>query len=161
MPQKSFLNFFQNFGRNIKAIFSGGNLLLQLIAIALTYFLVTSGFDWGYAQSTAAIAKNVFLFPAFILGGIFPLIIPLVIYFVGRIRKSAELLVTAYALGQSALLGSLISSLYKAFTGRAHPEVFSAGPLIDLTKNFNFGFFREGIFWGWPSSHTSASTVRS
>ena len=46
----------------------------------------------------------------------------------------------------------LISSAYKAITGRAHPaHVVGA----DISHVFQFGFLRGGVFWGWPSSHTT------
>jgi len=27
--------------------------------------------------------------------------------------------------------------------------------LVDISRSFQFGFLRHGIFWGWPSSHTT------
>ncbi|HZT35360.1 MAG TPA: phosphatase PAP2 family protein, partial [Nitrososphaera sp.] len=63
-------------------------------------------------------------------------------------------------LGQSALLGWLISSFYKAFTGRVPPpHIFgqSLGALADISNQFQFGFLKGGIFWGWPSSHTTVA----
>jgi len=41
---------------------------------------------------------------------------------------------------------------YKAITGRAHPL---RGVSTDLTHVFRFGLLRGGVFWGWPSSHTT------
>ena len=68
---------------------------------------------------------------------------------------------------QAAFLGWLISSIYKAFTGRAHPELLAKNVLDvgtvflngtqDITHQFQFGFLRGGIFWGWPSSHTAVA----
>jgi membrane-associated phospholipid phosphatase len=26
-----------------------------------------------------------------------------------------------------------------------------------MSRQFNFGFFEHGIFWGWPSSHTTVA----
>ena len=26
---------------------------------------------------------------------------------------------------------------------------------MELSRNFNFGFLKHGMFWGWPSSHTT------
>jgi membrane-associated phospholipid phosphatase len=26
---------------------------------------------------------------------------------------------------------------------------------VDLSHDFRFGFLRGGVFWGWPSSHTT------
>jgi membrane-associated phospholipid phosphatase len=61
-----------------------------------------------------------------------------------------------WAIGQAELIGSLVSSAYKAFTGRIHPVLsFSTDPGPDLSHGFRFGFLRGGVFWGWPSSHTT------
>jgi membrane-associated phospholipid phosphatase len=71
-------------------------------------------------------------------------------------RQSFTLTNTAWAVGQAGLLGLAISSLYKFFTGRVPPEVLSQG-LTDISRNFQFGFYRGGVFNGWPSSHTAAA----
>jgi membrane-associated phospholipid phosphatase len=62
--------------------------------------------------------------------------------------------VAGWAIGQAALLGYLVSIAYKAVTGRAHPS-HAAG--ADLSHVFRFGFLRGGVFWGWPSSHTTVA----
>jgi membrane-associated phospholipid phosphatase len=96
------------------------------------------------------------LFPAVIVGGILPILVPLVLIIAGWVKKSFQTLNTGYALAQAAMSGSLISSFYKAFTGRIHPPTSSAiNQLTDTSHIFHFGFLREGIFWGWPSSHTT------
>lgn len=47
-------------------------------------------------------------------------------------------------------------SFYKAFTGRIPPPYFLGhGALADTSHGFRFGFLRGGMFWGWPSSHTT------
>ena len=53
-------------------------------------------------------------------------------------------------------MGLLISSFYKALTGRPGPRHFT-GPIIDASREFRFGFLRGGVFWGWPSSHTTVA----
>ncbi len=61
---------------------------------------------------------------------------------------------TGWAVGQAALLGSLVAAAYKAVTGRAHP---SHGVGADISHVFRFGLLRGGVFWGWPSSHTTVA----
>jgi len=56
-------------------------------------------------------------------------------------------------IGQAALLGSLVSSVLKFFTGRVQPNLHDIA--INVSHSFNFGFGEHGIFWGWPSSHTA------
>ena len=69
-----------------------------------------------------------------VLGGILPIIIPLYLIFRGKILKNIRKETLGWIIGQAAIIGSLISSFYKIFTGRIQP-----------------------IFWGWPSSHTTVA----
>ena len=94
-----------------------------------------------------------FLFPAVIIGFFLPLILPIGLYLVGKIGKYKRIVLTAFALVQAEILGSLISSIYKAFTGRIQPNFRNM--TIDISHDFQFGFLRHGVFWGWPSSHTT------
>jgi membrane-associated phospholipid phosphatase len=56
------------------------------------------------------------------------------------------------AVVHAELIGALVAAAYKAITGRAHP---SHGVGADISHVFRFGFLRGGVFWGWPSSHTT------
>jgi membrane-associated phospholipid phosphatase len=94
-----------------------------------------------------------FLIPAFMLGGLLPIILPIILFISGKLRKNSEKILAGLALGQAAILGSVISSIYKTFTGRIQPDF--ANPTLDISGDFNFGFLQHGIFWGWPSSHTT------
>lgn len=145
------------FPQNIVQCFRGANLLWQLLAIALTYVLVTSGFDWFYFESTRATWFQTFGFPAAILGFFVPVLIPVGLYGIGRARKSEALKRVSAAMGQAVIVGWLISSFYKAFTGRLHPDLVSQLPSADISHIFNFGPLKNGIFWGWPSSHTTVA----
>jgi len=78
--------------------------------------------------------------------------VPLAVIATGYITRGAKSLSTGYALAQAVVLGLLISSTYKAFTGRAHPL---QNGVEDITRQFHFGLLRGGMFWGWPSSHTT------
>ncbi len=88
------------------------------------------------------------------MGFFVPFLAPLVLVILGKIRKNSYLENAGFAIAQSAILGSLISSFYKAITGRAHPAL-SQLVSEDITHIFKFGFLRAGVFWGWPSSHTT------
>ncbi len=145
---------FHNFLKNIGAIFSGKNLIWHALAIILTYILVITGFDWYYFQFFEGGKVYRFLFSAAVIGGLFPILVPITLFVIGKLKKNMTLTITAFALAQAAILGSLISSLYKAFTGRAHPDPFTT-IASDITHMFQFGFLRAGVFWGWPSSHTT------
>ena len=127
-------------------------ILWHLLFIALTFICVTSGFDWFYFCSTRSPVLREWMFPSAVIGGLVPLTLPLSLIVSGFITSQARLSLTGWAVGQAALIGSLLSSTYKAFTGRVHPEHFIGA---DLSHDFRFGWLRGGVFWGWPSSHTT------
>jgi len=150
--------FFHNILKNIKNIFWGRNLLWHLLVIALTYVFVVSGFDWFYFQATRSAALQVFFWPAVLAGAFIPLFGILLFYLISSAGKNAKLAGTALALGQAALLGLLVSDFYKFFTGRpGPPDVFGSVAAIDMTHIFHFGILRGGVFFGWPSSHTTVA----
>ncbi len=154
--------------RNIITIFSGRNLWWHALAIILTIAIVMSGGDWTYYRLTRAEIFSRLALPAIMLGTFLPVLVTLTILIVGEIRKNRRLITTAWALGQAALLGYVISCCYKAFTGRIPPpfhgfrmSAANEGSLVDSSHGFQFGFLKGGIFWGWPSSHTTVSFAMS
>ncbi|MEI8174681.1 MAG: phosphatase PAP2 family protein [bacterium] len=149
-------NIFYKFKDNLFEVFRGKNILWHFLACALTYILVVSNFDWKYFLFFNGSNTQKVLFSAAVLGGLVPIILPITFYLVGKSKKSSILTNIACAVAQAGILGWFVSSLYKAFTGRIEPPLFS-GSLIDISRDFNFGFFYHGIFWGWPSSHTAVA----
>ncbi|MHB8660433.1 MAG: phosphatase PAP2 family protein [Minisyncoccota bacterium] len=150
-------DFFYKLPANVARCFQGANFLWHLFAIALTYIFVTSGLDWLYFESTRAGWFLTLGFPAALLGFFVPILLPVGLYIFGKRRESTILKNIAAALGQAAIIGWLVSSFYKAFTGRLQPELAVNFPHVDISRNFNFGFLKHGIFWGWPSSHTTVA----
>lgn len=145
---------FYKLAGNVAWCFSKKNIVWHLFAVVFTAIVVMSGFDWYYYFRTRDPRLQFFLFPAVIIGGLLPIILPIVLYVVGRIGKDIRTLNTAFALAQAAVIGSVISSFYKTFTGRIQPP-FHFSSAVDISREFQFGFLRHGIFWGWPSSHTT------
>jgi membrane-associated phospholipid phosphatase len=150
--------------RNLLAIFTGRNLLWHALAIGLTMAIVMTGLDWSYYLATRGKAIQSLVRPAIVVGTILPVLGTLIILILGEVRKNRRLVTTAWALGQAALLGYLISCCYKAFTGRMPPpfrgfrmSAVNDGSLVDSSHGFQFGFLKGGIFWGWPSSHTTVA----
>jgi len=148
-------NFSYKLIENTGRTFWGMVLLWHVAAIALTYALVVSGFDWAYFVSMRGFTA--FLFPAAIIGFFVPVFLPIMFFAGGVIYKFEFDKIVAYALAQAAAIGLFVSSFYKAFTGRAHPELFSQGGLVDISREFHFGILNGGVFWGWPSSHTTVA----
>jgi membrane-associated phospholipid phosphatase len=127
-------------------------ILWHGIAIFLTFLLVTSGSDWRYFLSTRDPNLRLWMFPAVVIGGLLPIALPLTLLALGGLARSPRTRLTAWAVGQAELIGALVAAGYKAITGRAHPS-HGVGP--DLSHIFRFGLLRGGVFWGWPSSHTT------
>lgn len=148
-------DFFTSVPFVLKKIYAGKNLLWQLCAILLTYIFVVSGFDWLYFISVRNTTVNQLFFPALIVGGLFPVIIPITLILLGMVRKNRTMSVFGWALGQAAFLGWAISSFYKAFTGRMQPNLHDL--ITNSSNGFHFGILEHGIFWGWPSSHTAVA----
>jgi membrane-associated phospholipid phosphatase len=155
---------FHRLPRNVVAIFSGRNLLWHALAVALTALIVMSGFDWSYYLSTRGEPFRSLVLPAIMLGSALPIFGILLLLLIGWIGRSRRIITTAWALGQSAMLGYLISCCYKAFTGRIPPPFRgfrmssgNEGLLTDTSHGFQFGFLKGGVFWGWPSSHTTVA----
>ncbi|MDB5266647.1 MAG: phosphoesterase PA-phosphatase related protein [Parcubacteria group bacterium] len=144
--------FFLEFISDFFSIFRGRNLFWHGLAILLTYIILMSGFDWWYSLHTRIPILRPLSVPALVLGGLLPILVPAALLALSRFRGSEALLRPGFVLAKAALLGSMISSLYKALTGRIQPDTFSS---IDVSHSFQFGFLKHGIFWGWPSSHTT------
>ncbi len=144
--------FFSTLPKNILGCFQGRMIFWHLLFIALTFILIQSGFDWFYFNSTRSPVLREWMFPSAPIGGLVPLVLPLTLIVTGYVTLGSRTSLTGWAIGQAALIGSLLSSAYKAFTGRVHPEHFIGA---DLSHDFRFGWLRGGVFWGWPSSHTT------
>jgi len=144
--------FFLTIPRNIIRCFTAPVIIWHILAIILSVVCVLSGFDWFYYNATRSPRFQVWMFPAVPIGGLMPVALPLALLVGGWLSKNLPLRLTGWATGQAALIGSLISSAYKSITGRAHPL---HNPGTDISRVFHFGFLRGGVFWGWPSSHTT------
>lgn len=159
--------FFRGVIRNVVEIFSGRNLGWHLLAIALTFVIVMSGFDWKFFVFASSVSWRGYFFPALGLGGILPILLPLALILIGLIVKKRKALMMGMAIAQAAFLGVVISSFYKAFTGRiqppghSHTSFVEISNLVDSSHQFLFGFLRHGVFWGWPSSHTTIAFAMS
>ena len=145
--------FFTTLPRHILGCFEGRMILWHLAFIGLTAVLVLSGFDWFYYSATRSPVLREWMFPSAPLGALVPIVTPLTLILTGFIAVNRRVGAIGWAIGQAALMGSLLSSTYKAFTGRVHPSLHDLG--TDISHDFRFGFLRGGVFWGWPSSHTT------
>ena len=136
---------------NLIGCFKGRMILWHVLAIVLTFICVSTGMDWLYFRSTRDPILWAWMIPSAPIGGLVPIALPLVLLAVGLGRTSRASL-AGWAVGQAELIGAFVAAAYKSLTGRVHPSHY-LGP--DLSHSFRFGFLRGGVFWGWPSSHTT------
>ena len=146
--------FLATLPRNLISCFTGWKIVWHVVAVLLTVILVLSGFDWQYFLATRNPALRAWLWPAVGIGMFLPVLLPLTLITFGNIVTNAKTSLVGWAIGQAALLGYLVSIAYKSVTGRVHPAR-NAGE--DISRVFQFGFLRGGVFWGWPSSHTTVA----
>jgi len=147
-------HFFVSLPRNIVGCFKGRLIAWHLVAIVLTLVLVLSGFDWFYFGCTRNVVAHRWWHPALSAGMFLPVLLPLVLIVSGFIISHHKISRIGWALGQAALIGWFISAAYKFFTGRVHPAHIIGD---DISREFRFGLYRGGVFWGWPSSHTTVA----
>ncbi len=148
---------FHDFIKNLISCFRFSILPLHILAIILTWILVSNGTDWNFYLVTHKSGASHYFFSSLVIGALFPILIPLFLLFFGMMSKSKILIITASAIIQAAILGLLISFFYKSLTGRVPPDLFGTYESIDISNVFRFGFLKGGVFWGWPSSHTSVA----
>jgi len=144
--------FFLTLWRNFLGCFRGRMALWHMAAILLTAVLVVPGLDWQYFAATRGAEFRQLAWPAVRIGSRLPVLLPVLLLVLGYVSRKVKFYWFAGAVVQAVILGSFISSAYKAFTGRVHP-LHELG--ADISHNFRFGFWRGGVFWGWPSSHTT------
>lgn len=146
--------FLSSLLRNLIACFKGRLLIWHALAILVTVTLVLSGFDWRYFQAANQPMLRAWMFPAAPIGFFLPILLPLFLFAAAAVLRNTRFWLAGFAVAQAEIIALIISSVYKAFTGRAHPMRNGAE---DLTRTFHFGFLRGGMFWGWPSSHTTVA----
>ena len=145
-------------GSHFVGAFTGPRLLLHLGGMASTTVLSGTGVD--------ADAHRVFVgtidgpvIPGVVWGGAAPLLIGLPLYVSGWKEHDARTIGAASAVVQSSLLTVVYVSLLKAATGRARPPRGGGEDVDEASRDFRFGFWEKGIFFGWPSGHAATSTA--
>lgn len=146
----------------LKNIFDKVGISLQMLACVLTYIIVSNEIDWKYFVSVQSILNGEgavasvlrFFSLATGLGMLVPIIIMPTIYIAAKIFKDKSSAATSLLIMIAAFAGWLVSAIYKSFTGRVQPP---HSLLVNTSHDWNFGFYQHGIFWGWPSSHTTVA----
>jgi membrane-associated phospholipid phosphatase len=155
------INPFDHLGTNALNSVSGYNIIWHTGGIAATYVVVCTDLDrnvhnYFYENINMYDPPSV---PAVYLGYFAPLILGSSIYASGIITNNMKNACAGSAVLQSAFLAFIESSMLKAFTGRQNPDSWIYTKSNDRSNNFKFGLMRNGIHYGWPSGHMSASTA--
>lgn len=149
--------------------FRGTNALLHISAIVGTYFIASSGADWWFYGVSGG-SQNLLhgAYGAAVVGMFLPLLLPVILCVWGVVKPNPTARRLGLVLMQTAVLAVLVSSGYKAVTGRMPPEYRvsffqpSAHDMsADLSNEWDFGFMERGVFDGWPSGHTTVAFAMS
>jgi membrane-associated phospholipid phosphatase len=134
-----------------------------LIAILATWIIVATGFDGQYFSLVRDSVPAVFFSLAGMLGFFVPILLWTTLMVTGTILKQKNTVMAAWMSAQVGFLGFGLSSFIKIFTGRLPPPHtwVSTTDAIAASHGFQFGILRGGVFWGWPSSHTTTAFAMS
>src|ERR1039458_1918656 len=89
--------FLSTLPRNLLDCFKGRRIIWHIIAIILTFILVTSGFDGLYFASTRNPIFRSCMFPAVVIGGLLPIALPLLLLAVGSMSRIARITLAGWA----------------------------------------------------------------
>ena len=152
------LNLFGNFGNNILDSFKGKNIYFHLAGIASTYLLVNGDVDYHVEKFFNEHPEyGTYARPVLYTGTFLPFAVGGILFMYAKGEKDNEVLGASFAVLQASLIEFLYNSSLKAITGRPNPHWQDGSDMESLSKTFRFGFLRGGVFWGWPSGHTSTT----
>ncbi|MHB8581575.1 MAG: phosphatase PAP2 family protein [Ignavibacteriaceae bacterium] len=157
-PDVQDILLFGNFGNNILDSFKGNNIYYHLAGIASTILLVNLNVDYNvehFFNQHEEFGK--WGHPVVFSGMFLPFIAGGSLYAYSKIKNDDETLGASFAVLQASLIELIYNSTLKALTGRPNPDWRHNSDMESLSKTFRFGFLRGGMFWGWPSGHTSTT----
>lgn len=144
------------FFRIFLEIFSKENHIFFLAIILGTILIVLSGFDWYYLILVNNYIPREILFISDVLGYFLPTILILFL-FIYSLRKPSQTIKKIFLIVlYSTSLSIFTAGIIKALTGRTSPPHHGSYlTWINNSMDFNFGFMREQILGGYPSTHTT------
>jgi membrane-associated phospholipid phosphatase len=152
------MSFLTKYAQFVIALSAPWFVALYMSAILATVFLVWSGFDWAYHSFVLAVVPMWVLFAADITGFIVPVGAPLALATFALVTKRRIYRLYTEAMVYAVVLGFTLSTIIKSFTGRTSPPHRHSGReliMVDNSHDFHFGFMREHVIGGWPSSHAT------
>ncbi len=148
---------FDHLGHNMLLSAFGWPLAFHMVGSSATYILSTNDIDLQVARFAARqneVAYGIAFTPGMAMGTFFPFLVPGYMLF---ISDNPELNNTGAVAAQATAVAFLYDNILKAISGRAHPE---AGKNTgELSRDFDWGFFKRGVFYGWPSGHSMTNAA--
>lgn len=130
-----------------------------LAMVGITVIFSLCGIDaWWVRIWYGSAASKVFGLAGFI-GFFMPFMLWAVLLIVGYAWNRSLWKYAAWGSAAAGTVGWIASSALKFFTGR--PGLHAGANLREWSQTFQFGLGKGGIFWGWPSSHTTVAVAMS
>lgn len=151
------LSPFDHLGHNMLWSALGWPLAFHAVGGAATYTLSTNDVDLKVARFAARqnqVTYGISFLPGMAMGTFFPILVPGYMYF---ISSNPTLNNTGAVAAQATAVAFLYNNILKAISGRAHPDAEKNDGA--LSRDFKWGFFRRGVFYGWPSGHSMTNAA--
>jgi membrane-associated phospholipid phosphatase len=153
-------HIFHNMGWNLLNSFTYNYGLNFIGAGAGTWGIIETGLDWKWRNTVfdSTWLSNIGG-PVMSVGGIVPMITPLLFYLPGRFLENERLTIAASALAQTLILTMLVQTPLKMITGRRDPGLVNNSfyERVYGEDDFSgvFNWLNMDFFNGWPSGHTA------
>ena len=151
------LSPFDHLGHNMLLSVFGWPLGFHMLGGALTYKFSMENNDLMVARFAARqdqLVYGIAFTPGMMMGTFFPILVPGYMYFISDNRALNN---TGAVAVQATAVAFLYNNILKAISAREHPDAeLNSG---ERSRDFKWGFFRRGVFYGWPSGHSTTNAA--
>ena len=151
------LSPFGHLGHNMLLSAFGWPLGFHMLGGALTYKFSMENNDLMVARFAARqdqLTYGIAFTPGMMMGTFFPILVPGYMYFISDNRALNN---TGAVAVQATAVAFLYNNILKAISAREHPDAeLNSG---ERSRDFKWGFFRRGVFYGWPSGHSMTNAA--
>ncbi|WP_297945496.1 phosphatase PAP2 family protein [uncultured Fibrobacter sp.] len=144
-------------GHNMLLSAFGWPLGFHMLGGALTYKFSMENNDLMVARFAARqdqLVYGIAFTPGMMMGTFFPILVPGYMYFISDNRALNN---TGAVAVQATAVAFLYNNILKAISAREHPDAeLNSG---ERSRDFKWGFFRRGVFYGWPSGHSMTNAA--
>ncbi|MBR6944154.1 MAG: phosphatase PAP2 family protein [Fibrobacter sp.] len=151
------LSPFDHLGHNMLLSVFGWPLGFHILGGALTYKFSMENNDLMVARFAARqdqLVYGIAFTPGMMMGTFFPILVPGYMYFISDNRALNN---TGAVAVQATAVAFLYNNILKAISAREHPDAeLNSG---ERSRDFKWGFFRRGVFYGWPSGHSMTNAA--